>query len=152
MKLIYKYIVYTPLKENKKNNKNRLFSYIVYILFFMSYSLYYLSLEKCMDGQYGCGKKLGWIRKKIFEAIFSAIIIAILFEFMILKLITKLHLIHAFLFQLIFYIYSHGDEFYDHGFFNFLGHNLIIIICLILIFPFHILIYLIKIKNKALIS
>ena len=103
----------------------------------MSYSLYYLALEKCKDGQYACGKKLGWIRKKVFQAIFSAIIIAILFEFMILKLITKLHLIHAFIFQLIFYIYSHGDEFYDHGFFNFLGHNLIVIICLILIFPFH---------------
>ena len=151
MKLIYRYKAYTSLKENKKQNKNRLFPYIAYILFFMSYSLYYLALEKCKYGQYACGKKLGWIRKKLFEAIFSAIIIAILFEFMFLKLITKLHLIHVFLFELIFYIYSHGDEFYDHGFFNFLGHNLIIIFCLILILPFHFLIYLIKIKNKALI-
>lgn len=151
MKLIYRNNVYTLLKETKNQNKNRLFSYIIYILFFMSYSLYYLALEKCMDGQYECGKKLDWIRKKLFEAFFSAFIIAILFDFMILKLITKLHLIHAFFFQLIFYIYSHGDEFYDHGFFNFLGHNLIVIICLILIIPFHILIYFIKIKNKFLI-
>ena len=148
--MIYKYNFYTLLNEKNKN-KNRLFPYIICILFFMSYSLYYLALEKCKDGQFACGKKLGWIRKKVFQAIFSAIIIAILFEFMILKLITKLHLIHAFFFQLIFYIYSHGDEFYDHGFFNFLGHNLIVIICLILILPFHILIYLIKIKNKALL-
>jgi hypothetical protein len=149
MNLIYKYKVYTLLKEN--NNKNRLFSYIVYILFILSYSFYFLALEKCKEGQYPCGKKLGWIREKLFEAFFSAFIMAILFELMILKIITKLHLIHAFVFQLIFYIYSHGDEFYDHGFFNFLGHNLIIIVCLILVFPFHILIYLIKIKNKALI-
>ena len=100
----------------------------------MSYSLYYLALEKCKEGQYACGKKLGWIRKKLFEAFFSAFILAILFEFMILKLITKLHLIHAFIFQLIFYIYSHGDEFYDHGFYNLIGYTLILIISLILIF------------------
>ena len=117
----------------------------------MSYSLYYLALEKCMEGQFECGKKVFWLRKKLFQAFSSAIITAILFEFMILKLITKLHLIHVFIFELIFYLYSHGDEFYDHGFFNFLGHNLIVIICLILIFPFQILIYLIKNKNKALI-
>ena len=151
MKLIYSHNIYIPLEKKKIQKKSRLFTIIIYILFFLSYSLYYLALEKCKDGQYACGKKLGWIRKKLFQAIFSAIIIAILFEFMILKLITKLHLIHAFLFQLIFYFYSHGDEFYDHGFFNFLGHNLIVIISLILFFPFHILIYLIKIKNKALI-
>jgi len=104
-----------------------------------------------MKGQYECGLNLGWIRKKLIEAFLSAIITALLIELMIFKLITKLHLIHVFIFQFIFYKYSHGDEFYDHGFFNFLGHNLIIIISLILIFPFNILIYLIKIKNKSLI-
>ena len=151
MKLIYNHNIYTLLEQKKRHNKYRLFPYIIYTSFFLSYSFYYLALEKCKEGQYTCGKKLGWIRKKLFQAFFSAFIIAILFEFMILKLITKLHLIHVFIAQLIFYICSHGDEFYDHGFFNFLGHNLIVVICLILIFPFHILIYLIKIKNKALI-
>jgi hypothetical protein len=105
-----------------------------------------------MEGQYGCGKKLGWIRKKIFQVIFSATIIALLFELMILKLITKLHLIHVFIFPFIFYVYSHGDEFYDHGFYNLIGYILIIIISFILIFPLNILIYLIKIKNKALFA
>lgn len=153
MKLIYKNNIYTLLKEKnyQKKKKKSLFSYTIYILFFLSYSLYYLALEKCMEGQFECGKKVFWLRKKLFQAFSSAIITAILFEFMILKLITKLHLIHVFIFELIFYLYSHGDEFYDHGFFNFLGHNLIVIICLILIFPFQILIYLIKNKNKALI-
>ena len=153
MKLIYKNNIYILLKEKKyqKKKKKSLFSYTIYILFFLSYSLYYLALEKCMEGQFECGKKVFWLRKKLFQAFSSAIITAILFEFMILKLITKLHLIHVFIFQLIFYLYSHGDEFYDHGFFNFLGHNLIVIICLILIFPFQILIYLIKNNNKALI-
>ena len=96
MKLLYKYGSYygsySILKGNNYKNRKRLFYYIIYILFFLSYSLYYLALEKCMEGQYGCGKKLGWIRKKIFQVIFSATIIALLFELMILKLITKLHL------------------------------------------------------------
>jgi predicted DNA-binding protein YlxM (UPF0122 family) len=152
MKLLFQYKFYTLLKENDYNHNNeRLISYIIYFLFFLSYCLYYLALEKCFEGQYECGKKLGWIRKKLFQAIFSAVIHSILFELMILKLITKLHLIHVIIFLLIFYNYSHGDEFYDHGFFNFLGHNLIVIISLILIFPINILIYLIKINNKALI-
>ena len=148
---LYQKNTYTSLNKNKQSNKARALSKIVYFLFFLSYFLYYLALEKCMQGQFACGKKLGWIHKKLFQAIFSAIIIVILVELMIFKLITKLHLIHVFISQLLFYIYSHGDEFYDHGFFNFLGHNLIVIISLILIFPFNILIYLIKIKNNALI-
>ena len=152
MKLLFQYKFYTLLKENDYNHNNeRLISYIIYFLFFLSYCLYYLALEKCFEGQYECGKKLGWIRKKLFQAIFSAVIHSILFELMILKLVTKLHLIHVIIFLLIFYNYSHGDEFYDHGFFNFLGHNLIVIISLILIFPINILIYLIKKNNKALI-
>jgi hypothetical protein len=128
MKLLTQYKSYSSLKQNSYHNKYRLFSFIICILFLLSYYLYYLALEKCYKGQYGCGKKLGWIRKKIFQVIFSAIIIAILLELMILKLITKLHLIHVFAFPYIFYIYSHGDEFYDHGFYNLIGYSLILII------------------------
>ena len=151
MILLYQYSSYSSLKQNIYHKKYRLFSYIICILFLLSYYLYYLALEKCYEGQFGCGKKLRWIRKKIFQVFLSAIIVAFLFELMILKLITKLHLIHAFVFPFIFYIYSHGDEFYDHGFYNLIGYTLILIISLILIIPFNILIYLIKNKNKALI-
>jgi len=151
MKLLYQYGSYSSLEEKNNHNKSRLLSYIIYILFLLSYYLYYLALEKCYNGQYGCGKKLRWIRKKIFQVFLSAIIIAILFELMLLKLVSKLHLIHVLIILFIFYIYSHGDEFYDHGFYNLLGYTLILIISLILIFPFNILLYLIKIKNKALI-
>ena len=70
---------------------------------------------------------------------------------MLLKKISKKHLIHIFFFQTFFYIYSHGQEFYDHGLFNFLGHIIIIITILILILPFNILFYLIKRKKKHFI-
>lgn len=60
MKLIYKNNIYTLLKEKnyQKKKKKSLFSYTIYILFFLSYSLYYLALEKCMEGQFECGKKV----------------------------------------------------------------------------------------------
>ena len=76
---------------------------------------------------------------------------ATLFELMILKLVTKLHLIHVFIFLSNIYIYSHGQEFYDHGFFNFLGFLMINIIIMLLLLPFNIFIYLIKNKNKIFV-
>ena len=130
---------------------NLRFSHATYVFFPLSYILYYLSLEKCMKGIFECGKNYNWIYKKIFQVFFSSIIIAILVELMILKLITKKHLIHVFIFLSFFFIYSHGQEFYDHGLFNFLGFVLIVIITLILIFPFKILIYLVKNRNKKLL-
>ena len=130
---------------------NLRFSHATYVFFPLSYILYYLSLEKCMKGIFECGKNYYWIYKKIFQVFFSSIIIAILVELMILKLITKKHLIHVFIFLSFFFIYSHGQEFYDHGLFNFLGFVLIVIITLILIFPFKILIYLVKNRNKKLL-
>jgi len=141
--------------NNQNNHKiiriKNISSYFVYFIFFFSYYLYYLALEKCMEGQFECGRKIRWIHKKLYQAIFSSIIIAILIEFMLLKLLTKLHLIHVFIFQSSFFIYSHGQEFYDHGLFNFLGNVIIIITSVILFLPFNILIYLIKKKKKTTI-
>jgi hypothetical protein len=131
---LYQYHLITPY-NNQSNNKiirvKYISSYFVYFYFFLSYYLYYLSLEKCMKGQFECGKNIKWIHKKLVEAIFSSIIIAILIEFMLLKLLTKLHLIHVFIFQLSFFIYSHGQEFYDHGLYNFLGNIILFILKLI---------------------
>jgi len=148
---LYGYQLIIPSK-NKKNHKivrvNFISSHFVYFIFFLSYYLYYLALEKCMEGQFECGKKIRWMHKKLAQAIFSSIIIAILIEFMLLKLLTKLHLIHVFIFLSSFFIYSHGQEFYDHGLFNLLGNIIIIITIVILFLPFNILIYLIKKKKK----
>jgi hypothetical protein len=150
---LYQYHLITPY-NNQSNNKiirvKYISSYFVYFYFFLSYYLYYLSLEKCMEGQFECGKNIKWIHKKLVEAIFSSIIIAILIEFMLLKLLTKLHLIHVFIFQLSFFIYSHGQEFYDHGLYNFLGNIIVIITIVILFLPFNFFLYLIKKNKKAL--
>jgi hypothetical protein len=102
-----------------------------------------------MEGQFECGKKIRWIHKKLAQAIFSSIITAILIEFMLLKLLTKIHLIHVFIFLSSFYIYSHGQEFYDHGLFNFLGYIIIVITIIILFLPLNIIVYLIRKKKKT---
>lgn len=145
-----------PPLNNQSNHSIIKLKYIIshcaFILFFLSYYLYYLALEKCMRGQYECGKKIRWIQKKLAQAIFSSIIIAILIEFMLLNLLTKIHLIHVFIFLSSFYIYSHGQEFYDHGLFNFLGHIIIIITTIILFLPFNIIIYYIETNNFPYIS
>jgi len=138
-------------KSHKKETINNTFSIIVCSNYLLSYYLYFLSLEKCKEGQYKCSQKINWIYKKLVQAIFSSIIMAILFELILLKLATKLHLIHVFIFLINIYIYSHGQYFFDHGFYNFLGFIIIIIIIMILFLPFNILIYLIKNKKKIFV-
>jgi hypothetical protein len=126
-------------------------SQFAFFFFPLSYFLYYLSLEKCFEGIFLCSKKVFWIYRKIFQALFSSIISAILLEFMLLKLITKKHLIHVFIFLSCSYFYSHGQDFNDHGLYNLIGYIIIVITTLILIFPFKILFYLIKNKKKKLL-
>ena len=148
---------YKPIKtfnvqnSHKKDTIKFAFSIVVCANFLSSYCLYLLALEKCKEGQHKCGQKIHWIYKKLKQAIFSSIIMATLFELMILKLVTKLHLIHVFIFLSNIYIYSHGQEFYDHGFFNFLGFLMINIIIMLLLLPFNIFIYLIENKNKLFV-
>lgn len=122
-----------------------------FIFFFISYYLYYLSFEKCFEGIHECGRKINWIKKKITQAIISSIILSILIEIMILRLISFYNLFHIILVYSILYKYSNGMDFYDHGFFNFVGSIIIIITCIITILPFNFLLYLIKKNNKKLI-
>ena len=50
---------------------NLIFIYIfILILFISTYYLYYLSLEKCLDGNDICGNKKNWIIKKIIETFY----------------------------------------------------------------------------------
>ena len=126
-------------------------SYLPIFFFLLSYYFYYLSLEKCMEGQIECGKKIKWIKKKVYQSLLSSIIQGILIEFIFLNLISKLHLIHCFLFYIIIYNYSHGEDFFDHGLYNFLGCIIIIMILIIIFIPFNILLYLIKKKKIKII-
>ena len=119
-----------------------------FILFTYSYYLYYLSLEKCLSGFDVCGGKSKWILIKLCEAIISYIIQAVLLEGIILKIISKYHLLHITLIYICFYNYSHGLDFDDHGYFNFLGAITIVSLCLFLFIPFNILIILYKKKKR----
>ena len=139
------------LNSIKKNNLGifkKFFSFISTLLFVLSYYLYYLSLEPCF-GDFGvCIFKKNWIKNKVIETIVSVVINAILFELMIFKIITKLHLIHFFVAYFFLYRHSHGYDFYDHGLYNFLGSFTLLFIILLILCPMNGFIYLYKKKKK----
>lgn len=95
--------------------------YISFFLFMMSYYLYYLSLEKCFEGFDKCAQKTKWIIIKLYEIFSSFIILVILLEGIFLKIISKYHLFHLVCIYYLFYFYSHGLDFHDHGYYNFIG-------------------------------
>ena len=136
----------------RTKSKTIFFYNLVYIfLLLLSYSLYFLSLEKCLEGQVLCSQKNRWIHKKLIEAIASAIIISFLLELILLKISSIINLIHISIVFCGFFIYSHGLDFYDHGLFNLIGLIAIIIIIIFFLLPLNCLIYLIKKKNFILI-
>ena len=117
-------------------------------LFFIAYILYYLSLEKCLEGFDLCGLKKSWMKKKIIEVVIFCLIILVLIELIFYRIISVLNLIHLSLFYILIYLYSHGIDFEDHGYYNFVGSIAIILILLLIISPLNILFYLIKLNKK----
>ena len=91
---------------------------LILFFFFLSYFFFFLSLEKCLEGEGICCRKFGWMKKKVIEEIFSLILSLILLELMILKKISVLHLIHFTFVFCLFYFYSNGIDFDDHGYYN----------------------------------
>ena len=124
---------------------------IILSFFVLNYYLYYLSLEKCLDGFDICGEKVKWILKKLIQAFSSYFLLAILFELMIFKLISYFHLFHIIIIYSFFYNYSHGLDFHDHGYFNFFGCISIIFLILLALLPFNGLLFFIKKKKKIYI-
>ena len=123
----------------------------IYISFFISYLLYYFSLEKCTEGMDECPLNIYWIKRKVMQAIFSCLIMMILFELIIYKKISQFHLIHIVFAFLIFYSYSHGIDFEDHGFYNFKGYFVLFSALLIIFLPINGLVHLVQKKKKKLI-
>ena len=62
--------------------------------------------------------KIKWIKIKVIEELISCILTVILAELIILKLISKLHLLHFTVVYYLFYAYSHGINFDNHGYYN----------------------------------
>ena len=103
----------------------------IFIIFIIIYYLYFLSLERCLEGEGKCCKKFKWIQKKLNEGLVSAILLLFTFEFMIHNIISKFHLFHIIFAFILFYKYSHGFTFDDHGLYNLLGVISLLIILII---------------------
>ena len=130
------------------SNKKKELNFIFLLLFIVSYYLFFLSLEKCLEGEAICCKKFKWIKKKVIEETISCLLIIISLELIILKKLSNLHYVHFLIFFGLFYYYSHGIDFDDHGYYNIKYFFVIIIPILIII---NLLICLLSIKNIKLI-
>ena len=113
----------------------------IFTLFSLTYILFFLSLEKCTRGEDRCFKRLKWITLKIIEEILSCVLTIVLFQFMILKKISKLHLIHFVIMFFLFYCYSHGVDFDDHGNYNIKFFFFIVLSALLFLFLLNKLLY-----------
>ena len=98
-----------------------------FVFFSLSYYLFFLSLEKCNDGESVCCRKFDWMKKKVIEEIISLFITIILLELILFKKSSKLHIIHFIIIFILFYYYSHGIDFDDHGYYNIKYYFVIII-------------------------
>ena len=120
-------------KAIKRHIKTFLYNSSASSVFIISYILYYLSLEKCFDGEELCGNNMKWIYKKVFELILSCELISLLIATIIFNFTSKFHLIHLVSVFTLFYHYSHNFYFYDHGMYNFGFFIILFILNLIVI-------------------
>ena len=67
------------------------------------------------------------MKKKIIEVVIFCLIILVLIELIFYRIISVLNLIHLSLFYILIYLYSHGIDFEDHGYYNFVGSIAIIL-------------------------
>ena len=139
-------------KAIKRHIKTFLYKCSASSVFIISYILYYLSLEKCFDGEELCGNNMKWIYKKVCELILSCELISLLIATIIFNFTSKFHLIHLVSVFTLFYHYSRGFYFYDHGMYNFGFFIILFILNLIVILFLKIIIWLFKIKNKIIIN
>ena len=116
--------------------------------FFFSYLYYYLSLEICLRGESKCSLLYEWQLDRVYQELKSCILMAFIFELIFYKLISKLHLFHFILIFLLFYIYSHGMVFEDHGFYNFIYFFIVTTLIMISIIPLNFLFCIIRKKKK----
>ena len=121
---------------------------MIFILFFLSYFFFFLSLERCLEGEDNCCMKFTWMIIKVIEESISCILTIILFEFMILNKISKLHLLHFIIVYFCFYLYSNGIDFDDHGYYNIKYFFIIVISVQILIILLN---FLFSLKKKKIL-
>ena len=124
---------------------------IITLIFLLMYLLFFLSLEKCTEGAEICSVKFGWIRKKLKEEIFSAILLEIIIQLMICKIISRKHLIHIIFIFIVLFLFNHGLEFYNHGYFNFLYYCILLLILTLVLIPLDFMFFYKDKKNILII-
>lgn len=135
-------------KELKSKKKFILKESLGFILFYISYFLYVLSLEACLKGEESCAMRIKWQIKKVVQEFISCLFSVLSFELIYYKIISKFHLIHFFVVFSLFYIYTHGIDFYDHGYYNFIYFFVIVILLILLLIPFNLIIYIIQRRKQ----
>ena len=144
---------YFSIKEKYEFLKiivNGIKEFVGLILFCVAYYYYYLSLEKCLKGQENCSLLIDWQFDKVHQEVKSCILTVFILEFLFYNLLSKLHLIHFLLVFLAFYKYSHGVEFDDHGYYNFIYFFIIVFLLIIFLLPLNFIIYVIRKTNDLI--
>ena len=130
-KIIIKYdckYYYTILQKSIK--------YLFVILIFaVIYLFYFLSLEKCNEGLEKCSLKLSWIESIIKKEFFSCVLLELMLQLMFLNIISKKNSIHIVIILIIFFLYSHGLKFSDHGYYNFFFYIVLLFIFTLIFIP-----------------
>ena len=152
----FQYYRYKKIRQESPENQPKsliifirlFFKWISPLLFVISYYFYYLSLEKCFDGDDECSLKLKWIKLKVTQYIISVLLIVFLFSLIFFNIISKLHLIHFTVTFIFFYRFSHSVYFNDHGAFNLIGLFVVLFISLIFLLILKLIFAILKIKYK----
>ena len=120
---------------------------LIFISFLLNYLLFFCSLEKCTEGEDKCCLKFKWMKKKIIEEALSCVLTIVLFELILLKKISKFHILHFLFIFILFYNYSHGIDFEDHGGYNITFYFVLIAPALLILFILNKIILYIKKRN-----
>jgi len=144
---------YNSLKEKYNFLKkiiNTIKELVGFFIFCVAYYYYYLSLETCLKGEEKCSLLVEWQFVKIYQELRACFLAVFLLEFIFYNLLSKLHLVHFFIVFSVFYKKSHGREFHDHGYYNFVYFFVIIFLTMIFLIPLNFIIYIIR-KTKHFI-
>ena len=131
---------YNALKQKYELLKKIIKEFLGLIIFCVVYIYYYLSLETCLLGQEKCSLLVEWQMDKIHQVLRACFIAVFLLELIFYKLLSKLHLIHFFIVFSVFYKKSHGRDFDDHGYYNFMYFFIIVFLTMILLIPFNLIV------------
>jgi hypothetical protein len=139
------------MKDSKyfKNKIMDILKKLSIVFFILCYVLYFMSCEKCYDGEDVCSSKVSWIFTKIKEELISCIIMSILLQFILFKKISKIHLIHIPIVFTIFYFYSHDVFYYDHGYYNLLFYFIIVGLLTLFLTPINLILICFKKRKKT---